>query len=622
MKKKRIIMQGRISLWVLSLLVVFVGTTSTAVAQSETPADEADPQARPARLGDSLSVDPGQEWTPGQQSPADRQDELRRKLALGKNALDAGNLLAPFDASALNYFRQALAIDPENSEADTGLNQLADRLLERAAEQFSLGNLQSARDTAATVAGFRPGYPPLNALRTRFSEQNQLSGLLVEADAAVQAGALLMPLESSALGYFDQMLGINSQHPEALLGLQNLITTVRTSIDEAIGSGDFDGAAQQLDLAESAFAQATHSLIGPEPPLQGLREVLVSSRAQQWQSNLAAAEQMLASNQLDAARAELTTLESSGYPGDLTRLRSQIERRAELMSYQPGSVFADNLRGGGDGPLLVVIPAGQFQMGSPAGEEGGTERERPLTEITFAAPFAMARSEVTVAQFAAFVAATGYQTTAEGGRRGQHHDLGTGGFKEASVSWRQDFVGDDAQGELPVTHVSWVDAQAYASWLSEASGKTYRLPSESEFEYAHRAGSETPYWWGEDSPDEPLENLTGSRDELQGLTWPDSFSRYGDGYWGPAPAGSFKPNPWNVFDLGGNLLEWAGDCFQDTLRDIPTDGRARQIRPCSVRSLRGGGWAVSPTMARAASRASAQAERSSPLIGFRVVREL
>jgi len=77
-----------------------------------------------------------------------------------------------------------------------------------------------------------------------------------------------------------------------------------------------------------------------------------------------------------------------------------------------------------------------------------------------------------------------------------------------------------------------------------------------------------------------------------------------------------------VHDLGGNLLEWTADCFADSLQGIPTNGRARQIRPCNNRSLRGGGWAVSPAMARSGSRASAQALRGSPLIGFRVVREL
>ncbi|MFK7956699.1 MAG: SUMF1/EgtB/PvdO family nonheme iron enzyme [Lysobacterales bacterium] len=607
----------------LCLLVMFASGNGPAMAQSTSQEDASGQtsQARPARLGDSLAVDPGQEWTPGQQSASDRQDELRRKLALGNNALDAGNLLEPFDASALNYFRQALAVDPGNADAEGGLNTLADRLLQQAAEQLTNGDMDGARATAQTVRGFRPDYGPLARLVARMDQQSQIANLLAQGLAAFDAGAVLLPAEASALGYFDQVFSFEAANPDALQGLQSVIEAVQGQVNDAIGSGDFDSAQEQLDLAESAFG-ATVSGVIDASEIQILRQSLASSRAQSWQADLDAVEQLVSNDQLDEAQSTLAALVSRGYPGDLTRIRSTIDRRRELLSYVAGSVFTDPMSTGGEGPLMVVLPAGSFDMGSAANEEGRNPREGPLTRVTFEAPFALSSTEVTVAQFSAFVAATNYQTTAETGRRGQTYRADSGSFEDASVSWRMDYLGDPADGNLPVIHVSWEDAAAYAGWLSDVSGQSYRLPSESEFEYAQRGGTRSPYWWGDGSPDRPVENLTGARDDLGGLTWPDAFSRYGDGYWGPSPAGSLAANPWNLYDLSGNVLEWAADCFADTLEDIPTDGRPRQVRPCSTRSLRGGGWAVSPSIARSASRASAQPLRSSPLIGFRVAKDL
>ncbi len=602
---------------------MFASGWGLAMAQSSSGggASAQDSQVRPARLGDSLAVDPGQEWTPGQQSASDRQDELRRKLALGNNALDAGNLLEPFDGSALNYFRQALAVDPENAEAESGLDAIADRLIEQAAEQISGGDVDGARATAEAVDAFRPGYGPLQSLYSQLDQRSQLATLLSQGQEAAAAGTLLEPAEASALNYFDQMLSLDPANVEALEGVQLVTTAVQSQVVELIDDEDFDGALEQLDLAQAAIAATTSGVIDASE-IEVLREGLATSRAQSWQTDLETVEKMVSDDQLDEAQSTLTALVARGYPGDLTRIRSTIERRRQLLSYVAGSVFTDTLSNGTEGPSMVVIAAGSFQMGSPEREEGRNKRESPLTQVTFSAPFALSSTEVTVAQFSAFVAASGYQTTAEAGRRGQLYSLDSGGFDDAAVSWRMDYLGEPAAGNMPVIHVSWDDAMAYAAWLSEVSDGAYRLPSESEFEYAQRAGTQSPYWWGDGSPDQPVENLTGSRDTFSGLTWPSSFSRYGDGHWGPAPAGSLEANPWNLFDLSGNVLEWTADCFEGSLEGIPTDGRPREADACSTRTLRGGGWAGSPAIARSASRASAVSQRSSPLIGFRVAKDL
>ncbi len=629
MTTKRHIRLEPCSGWLAALLIVLISgavpvwaqtadsSGSDGAAASGTP-----PERRPARLGDSLAVDPGQEWTPGTQSPADRSDELRRKLSLGRNALDAGNLLTPFDASALNYFRQALAVDPGNAEASAGLDTVAQRLIDSASQQLDAGNRRAAQATATTVAEFRPGLPALAELRSRLDRSARLETLAARLQEAQTAGVLLMPLESSALGVLDQMLLLDPQNETALAGAEALLASVTEQVLSGAQSGDYQTAFELLDLTDSAIAATESQVIDPSL-LVALREQVTGRQTDGWRSDLAELERLLAGDELEQVEEGLVALASSGYPGDLQPLRTRVERRRLILSYEPGSIFADNLSNGISGPSMVVIPSGRYFMGSPAGEDGRNEREGPIREITFAIPFALARTEVTVAQFAAFVAATGYQTTAERIGGGQVYDGDTGGFSAANdVTFRDDYSGDPADGELPVIHVSWDDANAYASWLSEQTGQAYRLPSEAEFEYAQRAGTTDPYYWGDGSPPETLENLTGSRDQFRDWSWPNAFSRYGDGYWGPAPAASFTPNPWNLHDLGGNVLEWTADCFEESLENVPSDGRAWQVRPCSNRSLRGGGWAVAPTMARSASRASASAQRASPLVGFRVARDL
>ncbi|MEM9182990.1 MAG: formylglycine-generating enzyme family protein [Pseudomonadota bacterium] len=611
-----------------ALLIVLISGAAPVWAQTGDSASSegsaapgAAPERRPARLGDSLAVDPGQEWTPGTQSPADRSDELRRKLSLGRNALDAGNLLTPFDASALNYFRQALAVDPGNAEAEAGLDTLAQRLIDSASQQLAAGNRRAARATATTVSEFRPRLPALAALRDQLDRTGRLEALTASLAEAQTAGVLLMPLESSALGVLDQMLLLDPQNAAALAGAESLLSSVSEQVLAAAQSDDYQTAFELLDLTDSAAAATESQVIDPAQ-LVALREQVTARQADGWRSDLAELERLLADDELAQVEQGLTALASTGYPGDLQPLQARVERRRLILSYEPGSIFADNLGTGISGPSMVVIPSGRFFMGSPAGEEGRNEREGPTREITFDLPFALARTEITVAQFAAFVAATGYQTAPERGGASQVYDGDSGGFSEASVTFRDDFSGDPADGDLPAIHVSWDDASAYARWLSEQTGQSYRLPSEAEFEYAQRAGTTDPYYWGEGSPPDALENLTGARDQFRDWSWPNAFSRYGDGFWGPAPAASFQPNPWNVHDLGGNVLEWTADCFEDSLENTPIDGRAWQVRPCSNRSLRGGGWAVAPTMARSASRASASAQRASPLVGFRVARDL
>ncbi len=309
--------------------------------------------------------------------------------------------------------------------------------------------------------------------------------------------------------------------------------------------------------------------------------------------------------------------------------------------FSAGQQFNEVLRSGGVTPEMVVIPSGQFLMGSPASEEGRYPDESPQHAVRIDKPFALGRTEVTVAQFRAFVDATGYVTTAENGEGSMLRDPASGHWRmREGLSWRHDQSGNPAQAELPVVHVSYDDAQAYITWLAKETGKSYRLPTEAELEYANRAGTTTAFWWGDSAPTDKVGNLRGegdmvlmaamirkpTRDEVEyiqkeGFT-PETFYGYNDGFGGLAPVASFKANPFGLHDTTGNVWEWTQDCYQDDYVDAPTDGSARTTATCGQRVLRGGSWYCFPRHARSANRWSERPFFRNMYVGFRVARDI
>jgi formylglycine-generating enzyme required for sulfatase activity len=193
-------------------------------------------------------------------------------------------------------------------------------------------------------------------------------------------------------------------------------------------------------------------------------------------------------------------------------------KKADKTDWTPGKVVRDRLTDGSYGPEMVVIPAGKFRMGDIQG--GGYSNEQPVHEVSIKS-FAMGRYEVTFAEYDKFAEATG---------RNKPSDSGWG------------------RGNRPVINVSWHDATAYANWLTEQTGHQYRLPTEAEWEYAARAGTETKYWWGNDV----------------GSNQANCANRYcGDSFKYTAPVGSFKPNPFGLYDTAGNVWEWTCSEYQD-----------------------------------------------------------
>jgi formylglycine-generating enzyme required for sulfatase activity len=338
-----------------------------------------------------------------------------------------------------------------------------------------------------------------------------------------------------------------------------------------------------------------------------------------------------ANSALDAGNADLAQLLAqralglSPDVGGVDVFNERLRNARLYASFRAGQVIADAfVDRNGKAPALVVVPIGSFTMGSPAQESGHRSTEEPQREVKITLGFALGQDEVSVADFRAFVDDAKYQTDAEKLGSSTIYDEDSGRtIERRGVTWRNDYSGAIAADNLPVIHVSWNDAKAYAQWLSARTGKRYRLPSEAEYEYALRAGTTTRYWWGDGNPTSKVANLTGDGDKSPTQRrWTNAFPRYSDGYWGPAPLGKFPPNPFGLRDIDGNVTDWVEDCWHDNYLRAPADARAWVNPGCERRVVRGASWGSAPDQARSAFRTSLSADARNAQVGIRIARDL
>lgn len=265
---------------------------------------------------------------------------------------------------------------------------------------------------------------------------------------------------------------------------------------------------------------------------------------------------------------------------------------------------------------MVLIPAGSFVMG----DDKGLDDEKPVHKVTLTRPFYLGRYEVTVEQFRQFVEATGYATDAEQGTGFQGAfgwNPDTMEFKmNENYSWRNPgFVQSDAH---PVVNVSWNDAMKFCSWLSSKEGKTYRLPTEAEWEYACRAGTTTRYSHGNDAEGSAkVGNVADAAFETQ-FPQLKGVIQASDGYTYTSPAGSFVSNPFGLYDMHGNVWEWCADWFGvEYYAKSPTHDPGGPVTG-EERVYRGGGWFNCTRGCRSASRSGGVPENRNLTLGFRV----
>jgi formylglycine-generating enzyme required for sulfatase activity len=256
-------------------------------------------------------------------------------------------------------------------------------------------------------------------------------------------------------------------------------------------------------------------------------------------------------------------------------------------------------------PEMVVVPSGEYMMGSPDDEADRSSAEGPQHRVKIPARFAVGKLKVTRDEYETFLNETSYSAgdkcfTLEGGRAEER----------AGRSFRN--PGFEQDGKHPVVCINWDDANAYVAWLSKKTGKLYRLLSESEWEYVARAGTKTPFWWGSSISTEQA-NYDGSA--------------YGGGEKGQyrqktVPADMFEPNAWGIYQVHGNAFEWLEDCWNETYQYAPSDDWARLAGNCSRHVRRGGAWNVPAKMLRSAYREQRPAGTRGSNVGLRVARTL
>lgn len=233
-------------------------------------------------------------------------------------------------------------------------------------------------------------------------------------------------------------------------------------------------------------------------------------------------------------------------------------------------------------PLMVVIPQGTFNMGSPFSEAARDQNEGPQHLVSIGYDFALSKYEITFEQW--------LTCAADGGcKSNQSPDDGGWG-----------------RGRRPVINVSWKDAQEYTRWLSAKTGENYRLPSEAEWEYAARSGSETPYFWGRENKSVSA-NCVNCQSKAQNKT---------------KEVGSYIGNGFGIFDTAGNVWELVQDCWNRNYDRAPVDGSAWVKGDCNRRVIRGGSWYTSTDFIRSAARSSDLSGYKNSNVGFRVARDI
>ncbi|TXH64855.1 MAG: formylglycine-generating enzyme family protein [Lysobacteraceae bacterium] len=621
----------RVKRWALAacgvIALVVLGGCEREVAPKRT---DAQPHATRARgqvtvSGDDAIADtltwrsPQVEIGPGGPTAA------RRRAAA---ALAKGRLYEDAEA-AIPIYLALLARDPGDAAAEAGLARAFERLRRVGAEALAGSGddadaLRRAHEIAAVMRHVGAGRfnADVLAFLGEIDRADRVWELNEAAERELAAGRLGETGGAGAMPLFRQALAIQPDQARAMQGLAAVESALIRRAEEVAETGDFARAEEWLQRAAAVRPALKTAEIGRER-VEAIRRSRIARLHDEGLTLLAEPNRP---NHLKHARERLAEILRIAAPGDpaAAELRQRIDLAAHYGLIRPVQRFTDALAGGGRGPEMIVAPHGGFQMGARMNEADASGAERPQRYVRFDRGFAIARTEVTVAEFRRFVLASGHRPRAV--RRGHSlvYDERGGNFvRRSGVDWRHDYLGRLAADNMPVLHVSAKDAEAYALWLSDSSGQRYRLPSEAEFEYVLRAGGTGRFAWGDGNPPANSGNLTGGGDRSPaGRSWGNAFIGYRDGFWGPAPVASFRANAFGIHDMEGNVSEWVADCWHDGYRRAPVHGEAWVNPGCRTRVVRGGAWASSPAQTRSAWRIHAEADTTNVRTGFRVVRDL
>lgn len=579
----------------------------------------------------TVSADQAVSPVPPWQAPAiavnaENEAALRKRAAA---ALKSGDLHAGVD-SAIPMYLALRDFAPDDRVVAAGLDRaIALLLVEGDAALKKIDedalSLRAAHEAAAVARAVAPEHRKVEAYLERVDradqaqEANRLGEEDLNAGRIGEEGAAGPDESQGALAQFREALELRPGDVRARQGIAAAESALIRRAEVAADKDDYAGAERWL--AKAALVRPKMSTASDaQGRIAAQRQARIGSLRDQGITALPKF------RGIDEARGLLATLLRIAPAGDpaAAELRERIELATHYGLFRPGQVFTDAMNLGGRGPAMVVIPHGAFRMGAEVAEADSTDAERPLRNIRFERGLAMSRYEITVGEFRRFMNSTKHRARAS--RRGYSiaYDERSGNLvRRGGVDWTSDYAGKPAADNLPVVHVSAKDAAAYVEWLSAITGQRYRLPSEAEYEYALRAGSQGRYPWGDGAPTAKVGNLTGSLDvSPSGRRWRNAFQGYGDGAWGPAPVGSYAPNAFGLHDMGGNVSEWVADCWHNNYRRAPRDGAAWFNPGCRTRVFRGGSWSSSPAQSRAAWRQGTSADTTNGRLGFRIVRDI
>jgi formylglycine-generating enzyme required for sulfatase activity len=608
---------------------VLVALAACSADAPPPPAAAAKPQARaqPAAAAPAARVTIGgqdaaetvQRWQPPAVEIADDGVAAARRQAA--QAFEQGRLYEDAQA-AVPLWLALLQRDAKDRQAVAGLKRARQQLLEDANALLVRPLKQreavaQASDMALVLLTIAPDDPRVRQLQSRVEMAQRVIAYNRAGEEDLRAGRIGEDGDG-AIPNFREALALNPDDARARQGLAAAESGLIGRAETAARASDFATAGTWL--AEAAKVRDSSITIADAfERIERIRADTLTRLRDEGLRDLATPQG------LKAAREKLEDALRMALPGDpvVGQLRERIELVTHYGSFRPRQVFSDALRDGGRGPQMIVVPHGGFQMGAGDAELGASDAEKPSHYVRFERGFALSITEVTVADFRRYVQASNARPRAT--RRGHSivYDERSGNFvRHSGVDWQSDYNGAPALANSPVMHVSVRDAEHYAIWLSEQTGRSYRLPSEAEFEYVLRAGSSGRYPWGDAGTPPPRSgNFTGAEDvSPSGRRWYNAFVGYGDGWWGPAPVASFEPNAWGVHDVAGNLSEWVADCWHASYRRAPADGAAWFNPGCRQRVIRGGNWANAPEQTRAAWRQSQDSDTTSARIGFRLVR--
>lgn len=618
-------MRIRVPLIAMFALVAACGRGPAPQARSATASAAAPPQvvAAPTTRGDGEVSIQGDDALAGVLSwslPEVKIEDPARARQTARRALANGDLFET-DRSAIPLLLALRKREPDNADdaallakARSALLAQADSALTASEDPASLG---FAQRMGTVLRLLWPGEGDVQEYLGRLGHAERAFDLIARGYVLLGAGRLDDP--GGALATFRAAQALWPGQVNAGQGMAAIEAVLIARAQTQALAGDFDAANATLERARRVRNDA-RSLAVATARVEAAR---VDTLRRLGDAGMIALADPAG---LQFARERLVDMLRIARPGDRATsvLRERIDTVSHYGLFYPGEVFSDAMPDGSRGPSLIVLARGGFMMGAAANEPGASADEQPQHRVEFDRGFAMTRHEITVGEFRRFVQATRYQTRASQRGHSMIYDVRSGNFARVSgVDWRSGYDGRPATDDMPVVHVTAWDAETYANWLSEQTGGHYRLPSEAEFEYALRAGGQGRFSWGDGGPPAGVDNIAGGKDvSPRGLHWNNAFPNYGDGWWGPAPVGSFARNAFGLYDMGGNVSEWVADCWHKGFRRAPANGGAWVNPGCRTRMYRGGSWASGPDQLRSAWRVAGGIDVTNSRIGFRLVRQL